>query len=210
MNNHVKESKPRKAYMRTSLPVGLLIGNMGCWGMVFDAPQTTPWASRIFVLVFLALVSLVLWSYREFYFEDRVVARYLPYCSRTVLWNEVNGFSLHPILRLHTPQRILSLPGTSPLLQTFMQDRLCSIPNLREDFNHGSLGASQLRYSSFWALMFLGSAAATVPFLYGWPLQKWWDSLGVALLLCDLQLFTAAAVIFGDTGLYYWSRAAER
>ena len=196
--------------MRTSLPIGLLMGNIGCWGMVFDAPPATPWTSRIFVLVFLALVSLVLWSYREFYFEDRVVARYLPYCSRKVFWNEVNGISLHPILRLHTPQRILSLPGTSPLLQTFMQNRICASPEVPEQFARSSLGTSQLRYSSFWALMFLGSAAATIPFLDGWPLHKWWDSLGVALLLCDLHLLTAAAVTLGNTGLYYCSRAAQR
>jgi len=204
------ESGPQKAYMRTPLPLGMLIGNIGCWGLVFDAPPTTPWESRVFVLVFLAVVTLVLWSYREFYFEDRVVARYLPYYSREVCWKEVHGFSFHPILRLRTPQRVLSLPGTSPLLQTFIQDRLCAIPSQPEDFRRSSRGALQLRYSSFWGLMFLGSVAATAPFLDGWPLHKRWDSLGVVFLLCDLHLFTAAVVTFGNTALYYCNRAAER
>ena len=205
-----KEREAQRPYMRTPISIGALIGNVGCWGLILDAPPSTPWPSRVFVLVFLALVTLFAWSYREIYFEDRVVARYLPYFSREVRWKDVYGFSLHPILRLRTPQLILSLPGTSPLLQTFIHNRLRAIPDRPEGSRHGSLGALQLRYASFWGLMFLGSVAATVPFLYGWPLHKWWDSMGVALLFCDLHFFTAAVEILGNTGLYYWNRAPER
>lgn len=196
--------------MRTPLPLGMLMGNIGCWGLVFDAARSTPWESRAFVLTFLAVTTLVIWSYREFYFEDRVVVRYLPYYSREVRWKDVHGFSFHPILRLRSPQRVLSLRGTSPVLQTFIQNRLGAIPDQPEDFRHSSVAANQLRYSSFWGLIFLGSVAATAPFFDGWPLHRWWDSFGVALLLCDLHLFTAAVVTFGDTGLYYWNRAPER
>ena len=189
--------------MRTPLSVGFLFGNIGCWGLIVDVPPHTPWQSRVFVVAFLAVVTLFVWSYREFYFEDRVVARYVPYLSREVRWNDVCGFSLHPILRLRTPQHTLSLPGTSPLLQTFIQGRLNAVPNRPDDYSQTSLGGSQLRYASFWGLMFLASVAATVPFLDGWPLHKWWDSFGVALLLSDLHLLTAAVVVFGNTGLYY-------
>ena len=123
-----KEREAQRPYMRTPISIGALIGNVGCWGLILDAPPSTPWPSRVFVLVFLALVTLFAWSYREIYFEDRVVARYLPYFSREVRWKDVYGFSLHPILRLRTPQLILSLPGTSPLLQTFIHNRLRAIP----------------------------------------------------------------------------------
>ena len=210
-----REATPsiKHPYMGTPLSVGVLMGNIACWGIVLGnaPPPNTAVASKVFVFLFLGLATLLLWSYRESYFEDRVVVRYLPFVSRQVQWAEVRWFSLHPILRLRTAEQTVSLPGTSPLLQAFIQNRLRAVPNQPEDCRHSSLTVLQLRYSLFWGFMFLACVLATSLFLDGFPLHRWWDSIGTVLLLCDLHLLFAAVTILGNTGLYYWTvRADER
>ncbi len=196
---------PEKPFMGVPLSVGLLLGNLGCWGLVLgNSPPSTPPSSKLIVLSFLAAASLLTWSYRESYYYDRVVVRYLPFLSREVRWKNVQTLSLSPILKLHTIETTVWLPGTPPFLQSFLDPHLSKIEH--RSFvapSSTTLFGRQLRHSSVWGVLFVLSVAATAPFLAGGPLHKWWDTAGTMLLLCDLQLLSAAAVAFGQTALTF-------
>lgn len=193
-----------KPFMGVPLSVGLLMGNIGCWGLYLEnLPNSAPSPSKLVVFGFLAAASLFTWSYRESYYEDRVVVRYLPFVKREVRWTDVQRFSASPILKLFAVERTLSLPGTTPFLQSFLKAHLHNTEDggFADQSPRGLLGM-QLGHSSVWGAMFILSVVATAPFLAGGPLHRWWDSGGTILILCDFQLLVAVAVAFGQTALY--------
>jgi hypothetical protein len=200
---------PRKPFMVLPLSLGLLWGNIACWG-IYLAPRSRPSLSNLIVLGFLIAASVLTWSYRESYYHDRVVVRYLPFVSREVYWEDIQSFSVTPILRFRTAQSALWLPATPPILQSFIDE------HLRQLDRHGfvklpqtTLLGGQLCYSAVWAVVFILSIAGTAPFLVGGPLHKWWESAGRILLLCDLQLLLAVLFILGQTAPYF-SQSASR
>jgi hypothetical protein len=112
--------------------------------------------------------------------------------------------SLSPILKLHTIETTLWLPGTPPLLQSFLDTHLSKIGHRTLVApSSTTLFGRQMRHSSVWGVLFVLSVAATAPFLAGGPLHKWWDTAGTVLLLCDLQLLVAATLAFGQTALSF-------
>ena len=202
---------PRKPFMGLPLSLGLLLGNLVCWVIYLEhLLRSTPSLSKLAVLGFLIAASVLTWGYRESYYHDRVVVRYLPFVSHEVYWEDIKSFSVAPILRLRTVKNTLWLPGTPPFLQSFLGEHLHQIDR-RVLFRMPpkTLLGRQLYYSAFWAGMFVLSIAATAPFLAGGPLHKWWESAGSILLLCDLQLLLAVLVSCGQTALCL-SRSASR
>jgi hypothetical protein len=200
-----------KPFMGLPLSVALMLGNIGCWGLYLQSsPPNTPRLSKLVVFAFLAADSLLTWSYRESYYEDRVAVRYLPFVTREVRWKDVQSFSLSPILRLHTIETTLSLPGTPPFLQSFLDAHLRKIEHRGFVISSPTtLFRRQMRHSSVWGVFFVLSVAATAPFLAGGLLHKWWDTVGTILLLCDLQLLVAAAAAFGQTAFSYSRSSAK-
>lgn len=197
--------------MGLPLSLGLLLGNIACWGMYLEYfLRSTPSRSKLIVLAFLTAATVLTWSYRESYYYNRVVVRYLPFVNREVYWQDIQSFSLTPILRFRTVENTIWLPGTPPFLQSFLDEHFRQID--RQGFVRMSattLLGRQLRYSAVWAVMFVFSIVTTAPFLAGGPLHEWWESAGSILLLCDLQLLLVVLGAFGQTALCV-SRSATR
>ena len=194
--------------MGSPVSLGLIVGNICCWGIFFgSAPRGVSSSSKLLVLIFLIIVSFAVLSYRESYYYNRVVVRYLPFLNREVYWVEIQSFSLTPILRFRTVQNTIWLPGTPPTLQSFLDEHLRQIDRRGFVSVPTALLDRQLRYSAVWGAMFVLSVAATALFVAGGPLHKWWDSAGIILLFCDLQLLFAVLDVLSQTAHLYFSKS---
>lgn len=159
-----------------------------------------------------ACLCVGLWAYRVEVEATGVQVRYLPFCSKRTPARDITHVVEGKSLVLVTAKSRIPLWGLSMKDRGQLFDLIPRHADMAPAYRNRTDSAAVVRRHVRWTILsgvsFAVTAAATMPFLAGFPLQGYWDVAGKYVLLLCMGLFVVFVAEAGFTYVLWSSKRA--